>query len=136
MENDLLTLFAVLVSVVVAVQVLITGLTTVWMHRHIDVRAEGRDKALDAKIEGIARTLDAKVEGIGRTLDARIASVEQAVATGAEEHRAWRVELDRTNKRLDDEFANTNKRLDDEFANTNKRLDGLLLHLMGRDNAK
>lgn len=88
-------------------------------------KADGRDKALDAKIEGIARALDARVEGIGKTLDAKIACVQEAVATGAEEHKAWREELDKTNKRLDDEFANTNK-----------RLDGLFLHLMGRDNAK
>ena len=125
MVDDPLALFAVLVSVVVAVQALLAGLTTVWVNRHIDLRAESRDKALDAKaesrnkaldakVEGIARTLDAKIEGIGKTLDAKIACVQEAVATGAEEHKAWRAELD----------------------NTNKRLDDLLMHLMGRDSAK
>ena len=103
---------------IVGVQIGLVALSTLWRNRHDDAKSEA---------------LDAKTEGIGKALDAKIACVQEAVATGAEEHKAWREELDKTNKRLDDEFAKTNKRLDDEFANTNKRLDDLLMHLMSRD---
>ena len=87
--------------------------------RRLDARAEDIARRLDARAEDIARTLDATTEGIARTLDARIegidakiACVQEAVAAGAEEHKAWREELGKTNKRLDD----------------------LLMHLMSRDN--
>lgn len=110
-----------LIVAIVTFQVALAGLLTWWMGRQtdalgkvFDAKTEGRDRTLDAKVEGIGRTLDARAEGIGQALDAKISRVEQAVAVGAEEHKAWREELDRTNKRLDD----------------------LLIHLMSRDNAK
>ena len=99
---------------IISVLVALVSLLMVWLNRHID-----------AKTDTLGKVLEARAEGIGRTLDAKIACVQEAVATGAEEHKAWREEL-----------AKTNKRLDEELAKTNKRLDDLLMHLMSRDNAK
>ena len=94
---------AQIIVAVVTVQVALAALLTWWMGRHID-----------AKTDALGKLLDARAEGIGSTLDARIACVQEAVAAGAEEHKAWREELGKTNKRLDD----------------------LLMHLMSRDKDK
>ena len=82
---------AQIIVAVVTVQVALAALLTWWMGRHID-----------AKTDALGKLLDARAEGIGSTLDARIACVQEAVAAGAEEHKAWREELGKTNKRLDD----------------------------------
>ena len=125
---------AQIIVAMVTVQVALAALLTWWMGRHmdartdalgklldartesiirtLDARAESIARTLDATMEGIGRTLDARAEGIGQSLDAKIACVQEAVAAGAEEHKAWREELGKTNKRLDD----------------------LLMHLMSRDN--
>ena len=109
---------AQIIVAMVTVQVALAALLTWWMGRHMDARTDALGKLLDSRAEGIGRTLDARAEGIARTLDARIegidakiACVQEAVAAGAEEHKAWREELGKTNKRLDD----------------------LLMHLMSRD---
>ena len=94
---------AQIIVAVVTVQVALAALLTWWMGRHID-----------AKTDALGKLLDARAEGIGSTLDARVACVQEAVAAGAEEHKAWREELGKTNKRLDD----------------------LLMHLMSRDKDK
>ena len=91
---------AQIIVAMVTVQVALAALLTWWMGRH-----------MDAKTDALGKLLDARAEGIGRTLDAKIACVQEAVAAGAEEHKAWREELGKTNKRLDD----------------------LLMHLMSRD---
>ena len=99
---------AQIIVAMVTVQVALAALLTWWMGRHMDAKTDALGKLLDARAEGIGRTLDARAEGI----DAKIACVQEAVAAGAEEHKAWREELGKTNKRLDD----------------------LLMHLMSRDN--
>ncbi len=86
---------AQIIVAMVTVQVALAPLLTWWMGRRMDARMDALGKLLDARVESIGKLLDARIEGID-------ACVQEAVAAGAEEHKAWREELGKTNKRLDD----------------------------------
>ena len=95
----------------IAIVVAITSLLVVLQGMLINSKTKGMSETLVAKAEGMGKTLEARAKGIGDTLDAKVACIQEAVAAGTEEHKMWREEIGKTNKRLDD----------------------LLMHLLNRD---